>query len=407
MNGATVCPFDLHTHDLATFSRWLRQEAITVCHVPASVFRAWAGSLPATETFPQLRVLYLANEPVSARDVDLYRAHFADSCVFVNALVVSEVSTVCQYFLDKETIVTRDGVPVGYPAPDKEVLLLDDDGRPVEGAGEGEIAVRSRFLASGYWRQPELTESAFRRVGPDAATRLYRTGDRGRRLPDGRIFHLGRKDAQVKIRGYRVEPAAVEQALQAVPGLQDAVVVAQDLDAGGTQLVAFVVAAEPGVTVDSQVRRALAHTLPAYMIPSQIVSIPALPRTSNGKVDRQALPRLASPAERPAPPSRPPRTPIESELARLWGEALGGRQVGVDQTFVELGGHSLTAAVLLALVLDTFGVQLSPRVLVGTSTVSDMALLISARLATRLGEQEVRRFIDDLGGTAGGAGDDR
>jgi nonribosomal peptide synthetase DhbF len=86
---------------------------------------------------------------------------------------------------------------------------------------------------------------------------------------------------------------------------------------------------------------------------------------------------------------------------------LGGRQVGVDQTFVELGGHSLTAAVLLARVLDTFGVQLSPRVLVGTSTVSDMALMISARLATRVGEQELRRFIDDLGGTIGGAGDDR
>ena len=407
LNGATVSPFDLHTHDLATFSTWLRQQAITVCHLPASVFRGWAGTLPATETFPPLRVLYLANEPVSTRDVDLYRAHFADSCVFVNALVVSEVSTVCQYFLDKETIVTQDGVPVGYPAPDKEVLLLDDDGRQVEGAGEGELAVRSRFLASGYWRQPELTESTFRRDGADAATRLYRTGDLGRRLPDGRIFHLGRKDAQVKIRGYRVEPAAIEKVLQALPMLQDAVVVAQDVGAAGTQLVAFVVAAEPAATLDSQVRRALAHTLPAYMIPSQIVPVPALPRTANGKVDRQALPGLASPAGRPEQASRPPRTPIEEELARLWAEVLGCDQVGVDETFADRGGHSLAAAMLLARVLDTFRVQLSPRVLVGTFTVADMALMISARLASTAGGHETLGFIDDLERKTDGASDDR
>ena len=389
-----------------TFSTWLREKAITVCHLPASVFRAWAGALPAIETFPQLRVLYLANEPVSTRDVDLHRAHFADACLFVNALVVSEVSTVCQYFLNKQTIVTQDGVPVGYPAPDKEVLLLDDDGRQVEGAGEGELAVRSRFLASGYWRQPELTESTFRRDGPDGV-RLYRTGDLGRRLPDGRIFHLGRKDAQVKIRGYRVELDAVEKALQALPMLRDAVVVAQDVGAGSTQLVAFVVPAEQPATPEREVRRALARTLPAYMIPSQIVSLPTLPRTSNGKVDRRALPGLASPASPTERASRPPRTPIEAQLTKLWAEVLGCDQVGVDDTFVDLGGHSLAAAVLLERVLEAFRVQLSPRVLLGTATVSDMALMISERLATMVEGQQVLRLLDSLERHTDGASGDR
>lgn len=396
LNGATVCPFDLHTHDLATFSTWLRQQAITVCHLPASVFRGWASTLPATDTFPHLRALYVANEPVSTRDVDLYRAHFADSCLFVNALVVSEASTVCQYFLNKETIVTQDGVPVGYPAQDKEVLILDDDGHQLEGAGEGELAVRSRFLASGYWRQPELTESTFHRDSTDTATRLYRTGDLGRRLPDGRIFHLGRKDAQVKIRGYRVELAEVEKALQALPMLQDAVVVAQDVGAGGARLVAFVVAVEQPAPSDGQVRRVLARTLPAYMIPSQIVSLPALPRTSNGKVDRRALPMLASPTQRPERPSPPPRTPIEEALTKLWAEVLGCDQVGVDETFADLGGHSLAAAMLLARVLHTFRVQLSPLVLLGTFTVSDMALMISGRLASAVEGQQVLRLLDNL-----------
>jgi acyl carrier protein len=141
------------------------------------------------------------------------------------------------------------------------------------------------------------------------------------------------------------------------------------------------------------------------MIPSRVVSLPELPRTSNGKVDRQALPGLASPSLQSERPLTPPRTPIEAELARLWAEALGCDQVGIDETFADLGGHSLAAAMLLARVLDAFRVQLSPRVLLGTVTVSDMAVMILERLASTVEGQAVLRRDDDVErDTAAGSG---
>jgi amino acid adenylation domain-containing protein len=366
LNGATLHPFDLHAHDLATFTTWLRQHGITLCHLPASVFRSWASLLQATDTFPHLRALYVANEPVSKRDVDLYKAHFADTCLFVNALVLSEAATVCQYFLNKQTIVTQDGVPVGYAAQDKEVLILDDNGHPVKAPGEGEIAVRSRYLAVGYWRQPELTETMFQPDTSDSEMRLYRTGDLGRVLPDGRIFHLGRKDLQVKIRGYRVELAEVEKALQALPTVQDAVVVAQDIAAGGTQLVAFVVAVEQPGPPAAEFRRALAYVLPKYMIPSQIVNVTALPRTSNGKVDRRAfrVPPAAVQDRSESQNTLLVRTPVERIIVEVWQEVLRVECVGVYDNFFDLGGDSLQCADVIATLERRLGVQLTPRDLI-------------------------------------------
>ena len=153
-------------------------------------------------------------------------------CVFSNSLGSTEAGFFASFFADRDTVIAGSHVPVGYEAEGSEVRLLDEEGRDVSVGEPGEITVRSRFLATGYWRQPELTRAAFQPDPGGGDARIYRTGDLGYRLPDGCLVHLGRKDLQVKVRGNRVEVAEVEQVLLAQDNVGQAVVVArQDVPA--------------------------------------------------------------------------------------------------------------------------------------------------------------------------------
>ena len=217
-------------------------------------------------------------------------------------------------------------VPAGYPAQDVEVLLLDEDGRPT-GEDAGEIALRSRYGAVGYWQMPELTAALF---GPAKADgrRVYRTGDVGRIDPHGCLHHLGRRDLQVKISGNRVHLSEVEAALLDHDAVRAAAVVGREEAPGQTRLVAYVVPAGPTPPTVTELRRTVGARLPAFMVPSAFVVLDALPKTATGKVDRRALP--APDRARPAleTPYAAPGTPLEERLAALWAELLHVDQVG-------------------------------------------------------------------------------
>jgi acyl carrier protein len=248
----------------------------------------------------------------------------------------------------------------------------------------GEIAVRSRYLSPGYWRQPDLTQATFRPDPTGGPERLYLTGDLGRRLPDGCLVHLGRKDFQVKIRGFRVEVAEVEGALLSLPTIKEAVVVAREERPGEQRLVAYLVPTQRPAPTVSVLRRALAATLPDYMVPSAFVVVDTLPRTPAGKVDRRGLPA----PERLRPSLHVPfasaRTPLEERLAGIWAEVLGVDRVGIHDHFLDLGGQSLLATSLVSRVLTTFQVDLPLRTLFESPTVAEMALAIGQALADRL-----------------------
>src|SRR5262245_49317248 len=174
----------------------------------------------------------------------------------------------CSYFIDKATQIETKTVPVGYAVEDKEILLLDEDGQAVATNQIGEIAVKSRYLAQGYWRQPQLTRTVFQSDPQGGEERIYRTGDLGQLHPDGCLEYLGRKDSQVKVRGYRVETGEVEMALLDLENVKEAAVAVKEDSTGRKYLAAYLV--PRGVTVPSRdvLRATLAKTLPNYMLPS-------------------------------------------------------------------------------------------------------------------------------------------
>ncbi len=372
LTGATLYPLDVKEEGLAALADWLTANDITVYHSVPTVFRHFAETLNAEESFPKLRLVRLGGEVVDARDVQIYQRHFSRHAVLVNVLGTTETLTFRWCFFDRDSRLTGSAVPVGYEIDGADVRLLDEQGKEV-GEGEiGEIVIGSRYHSPGYWGKPELTEAAFRPDAEGGDKRLYVTGDLGRMLPDGCLVHLGRKDFQVKIRGFRVEVSEVELALLKTGQIREAVVLAQPVGHGDRRLVAYVVPArEPGPTVGG-LREALTETLPEYMIPSVFVPLEALPQLPNGKLDRRALPSPASLRPVMATAYEPPRTPLEQRLAGIWAAVLQLDRVGIHDNFFELGGHSLLATRIISRVRDDFGIEVPLRTLFDTPTIAGM-----------------------------------
>ena len=376
LNGATLFPYDLATEGFAPLVEWMRTHRITIVHTLATTFRRFCDTVPADATFPALRILRLGGEPINIEDVKRFQCHFSPHCVLVHAIGPTETFTIRRHFITQEWRSSDSKVPVGYAVPDKEVLLLDETGREVGADQIGEIVVRSKYLALGYWRRPDLTQTAFIPDPRGGDERLYLTGDLGMMRPDGCLIHMGRKDFQVKIRGYRVEVGEIEAALLGLDSIKAAVVHAQAHDPGEQRLVAYVVPTTGSNPTVSELRRVLVQTLPDYMIPSTFVFLDTLPLLPNGKIDRQALPAPNQSRPELENPLVAPRTAVEDTLTGFWAEALGLDQVGIHDNFFELGGNSLLATQVISRINDAFNVNLSPQSLYETQTLAELAITV-------------------------------
>jgi aryl carrier-like protein len=264
-----------------------------------------------------------------------------------------------------------------------EILLRDENGEEV-GANEiGEIVVKSGYLPSGFWNRPDLTESVFLPVPGGGQERMYRTGDLGRRLTDGCLVHLGRKDHQVKVRGHRIEVAEIEAVLRSLDTVQETVVMPWKGQEGEQHLVAYFVPAAGRTPSITALRQALAQKLPGYMVPEYLVQLAEFPRAAGGKINRGALPspgRLRPPLQIPFVA---PRNPAEEELARLWTEILGIDGIGVHDPFLDLGGDSLRAMQLMSRIVKFFDADLSVRTMLESPTIADMAGVLASPRAGR------------------------
>ncbi len=396
LNGATLLPFDLKWEGVAQLANWLIQEEITIYHSAPTAFRHFLYELAGGESFPKLRVINLSGAAIYGRDVELYKKHFSPECIFLHMIGTRETGFLRWYFMDKAIRIHDSTVPVGYPFDDMEVLLLDDDGKQVGFNQIGEIAVKSCYLAVGYWRRPDLTEAKFLPDPNGGDERIYLTGDLGRMSEDGCFELVGRKDFQVKVRGYRVEIGEVEMRLRDHAAIKGAVVTVREAPSGDKRLVAyFVPTGNPGPNI-SEMRSFLKEKLPDYMIPSAFVMLDTMPRTPTGKVDRKALPPPGNARPELDNPFVAPRTPIEVELAKIWAEVLSLDEVGIHDNFFDLGGHSLLATQVISRVVNTFKVELPIMYLFESPTVADMAVVITKNMAKKAGDKELARMLAEL-----------
>jgi amino acid adenylation domain-containing protein len=277
-------------------------------------------------------------------------------------------STVCK-------VETVEGpISIGRPLANTQVYLLDQHLNPVPLGVAGELHIGGDGLAFGYFNRPELTSEKFIQnpFSSEAGSRIYKTGDLARYLPDGKIECLGRVDDQVKIRGFRIELGEIESVLRQHASVHECVVVAREDVAGDRLLVAYVIPANEAKIDYQELRGLLQAKLPDYMSPSAIVELADFPLTPNGKVNRRALPAPDYHAQLQGSYVAP-RTPVEELLCGIWAEVLKVPSVGVNDNFFELGGHSLLATQVVSRALQTFAAQLPLRALFEAPTVAGMA----------------------------------
>lgn len=363
LNGAALFPFRLDERHMGVLARWVREERITIYHSVPAIFRAILRG--QTEGFPDVRIVRLEGDRASSLDVDLHRRHFPLESVLVNGLGLTETGLVRQLVVDRNTHIQKGILPVGHPVRDMDVLIVDEHAQQLPPGASGEIAVRSQFLALGYWNQPDLTTRAF--VSNDGE-RMYRTGDLGRLRQDGCLEYLGRLDGQLKVLGNRVEPVEVEAELVRVAGVKEAAVTTREGRRGEGQLVAYVVLDETDMPSADDIRRALERRLPNYMVPSVVVTLDELPLGQNGKIDRRALPDVSGHTG-----DRLPADDVERLVARVWEDVLEAGPIGVDSDFFALGGDSLAAAEIMARLEYETGNFLPMSVLAGSPTVAGLA----------------------------------
>jgi non-ribosomal peptide synthetase component F/acyl carrier protein len=336
----------------------------------------------------------------------------AGSCRVLNHYGPTETTVgVCTFEVTADSLAAAQQfgaqtVPVGMPLANTRAYIVDGNGNEQPVGIPGELLLGGAGVANGYLNRPELTAERFvqfenqksRSLASLGTTnsgaalgttpspdRVYRTGDRARRLPDGTIEFRGRADEQVKVRGFRVELGEIEHVLAEHRGVAQSAVALHATPEGEQRLVAYVVpqtggyaAAHAAKVTAGEISEWIAARLPEYMVPSAVVLLDALPITANGKVDRRALPDpevIAADDGYVAP-----RTETETRLAAIWVDVLKKERIGVTESFMTLGGHSLLAIRVLGKLSRQFGVRLPLRSLFDTPTIAELAQVVDAEM---------------------------
>lgn len=364
-------PMDMWQH--------VQSAGVTVLNQTPSAFHSIAQTLVdryGSVDFGALEYIIFGGEALSPQSIAEY-VDGSDSPCLINMYGITETTVhVTQRELGWSDYTSPSSV-VGSPLPNTRVFVLDSWLRPVPVGVAGELYVAGVQVSRGYRGRSELTAGRFvANPFEGGGSRMYRTGDVARWRADGVLEFIGRADEQVKVRGFRVEPGEVEAALLAYPGVVQAAVMAREVAgmAGDKRLVGYVVAGAAVDGVDAAgVRRFVGERLPEFMVPSAVMVLDALPLTPNGKLDRKALPEPAFAGRE----YRAPRNEREQALAGLFGEVLGVEDVGIDDSFFDLGGHSLLGMRVISRIRSVLGVEVPIRMLFEAPTVAELAARLS------------------------------
>ena len=370
-----ICPENIKRNP-EKYLRYLHEQEINIIKLTPTYFKILLQAAHNTHLqLPELKRLILGGENLSANEckewLDLYPDH-----VLHNEYGPTEATiAVTQYAISKNNYLYQPlNVPIGTPGNNMMCLIVDEHLNLVAPGEMGELIISGRGVARGYLNRPELNQQLFIRnpVNPVDPNPCYRTGDLCRINAQGIIEYYGRKDEQIKIRGFRIEPAEIENQLLLHPTVQNAAVVAQEINHFEPSLVAYTVLKKPQNEIQQeQFKQFLAQYLPDYMIPALFIKIPALPYNANGKLDKKALPK---PQFFSKHKYAAPQTALEKKLISLWSAELGIPLPGIDDDFFELGGHSLSAARLIAQINHQLQINVDMQTFYQNANVRDLAL---------------------------------
>lgn len=370
---------------------WLLNNRITISFVPTAL----AESMISQEWPETTSLRYLLT------GADTLHRYPAPSLPFalVNNYGPTEATVVATYGHVPPTPKAENAPTIGRPIDNTQIYILDEQLQQVPIGTPGELYIGGAGLARGYLNRPQLTAERFIRhpFSDELEARLYKTGDRARFLADGQIAFMGRTDHQIKIRGYRIEPGEVIAALNDHPTIQASTVVACEDIHGDNRLVAYIVRLPGAEVTASSLRNKLQQQLPDYMIPATFVPLDALPLTLNGKIDRAALPLPDETNTLRDGTIVAPTTITERRLVEIVTPLLGLAQIGIDDNFFLLGGHSLLGTQMIARVAETFGVNLLLRSLFEAPTIRQLATeverLVFVKIET-MNEEEILHLLE-------------
>ena len=403
--GRTVIASREDTHDPARLIRRMEESRCTVMQATPTTWRAiihagWNGS-------PTLKVL-CGGEAFPPELAEKLKSLCGELWNMYGPTETTVWSTICK--IDS----VNGPISIGRPIANTDVFVLDSKLNPLPVGVPGELYIGGAGVARGYLNRAELTCERFVASPFKPKSRLYRTGDLARWLPDRRLECLGRADNQVKIRGFRIELDEVEAVLSSCPGVRQCAVVASEEPSGNKKLVAYYEAQLEEPLAVSNLREHMKNKLPDYMIPTSWMVLPSMPLTPNGKVDRNALPRLEQQLFPESDSRVAPSTETEKTLARIWEDVLGTREIGVHDDFFELGGHSLLAVNLINETERIFAVRFPLLSLFHAPTIGQFSVVVDRELSSRGNSREqidpetivheVRGFIVE--NYMGGSGED-
>jgi amino acid adenylation domain-containing protein len=389
----------LVSRDPHAFHALLDRERVTVLSQTPSAFRQLMAADAEIDVASDLalRVVILGGEALQMQSLRAWFDRHGDvRPQLVNMYGITETTVHSTYRpICRMDVEAASGSLIGVGIPDLRVHILDRHLQPVPLGVAGEIAIGGAGVARGYLNREALTAERFVTdpFNSDPHARLYLSGDRARRTSSGDLEYLGRLDAQLKIRGFRIEPGEVEAVLGEHPAVRQAVVLAREDTPADKRLVAYVVPTDK-TSSDIDALRALVRTrLPEYMHPSAYVVLEALPLTSNGKLDRHALPAPRYGAAIDAFVA--PRDALENAIGEVWREVLGIEQVGLHSNFFEVGGHSLLATQVVARLSELLQVELPVKRMFEAPTIAELAAEVVS-IGAGSDESELGRILREV-----------
>jgi amino acid adenylation domain-containing protein len=355
----------------------VERERLTVLEVVPSLLRAMVEMNTSSKLVQQLRALRWLVATGEALPADLCQRWCQMSPVpLVNAYGPTECSDDVTHLIIEEVPVRTTGVmPIGKALANTQLYILDEGLQPVPLGVAAQLYIGGVGVGRGYLRDPERTATAFvpHPFSQEPGDRLYRTGDLARFLQDGTIEFVGRVDYQVKVRGFRIELGEIEAALQQLPMILENVVLVREDVPGNQRIVAYIVCGTNEQPATDDLKRALLEKLPEYMVPSAFIALPSMPLTTNGKIDRRALPAPERQDETRGGQADGARRPMEELLTIYWCEVLRTSYIGVHDNFFELGGQSLLAMRLISRIRSELQIEITLKHLFEAPTIAGLA----------------------------------